>query len=87
MDKILFVASIYRTGEKLFPIIPELVKHFSVDLLTVNEMCFDYEWYGNKDLRLQFFDRWGDYFDESYETSFKDVKAGKLDLTPYKFIR
>ena len=77
MDKILFVASIYRTGEKLFPIIPELVKHFSVDLLTVNEMCFDYEWYGNKDLRLEFFDRWGDYFDESYETSFNDVKTGK----------
>ena len=85
-DKILFVASIYRTGEKLFPIIPELVKHFSVDLLPVNEMCFDYIWYGNKDLRLEFFDRWGDYFDESYETSFNDVKAGKLDLTPYKFI-
>ena len=86
MDKILFVTSIYRTGEKIFPIIPELVKHFSVDLLTVNEMCFDYEWYGNMDLRLEFFNSWGDYFDESYETSFKDVKAGKLDLTPYKFI-
>ncbi|MBC8421959.1 MAG: hypothetical protein H8E03_00905 [Pelagibacteraceae bacterium] len=86
MDKILFVTSIYRTGEKIFPIIPELTKHFSVDLLTVNEMCFDYDWYGNDDLRIKFFDQWGKYFDNSYESSYEDVKPGNLDLTPYKFV-
>ena len=52
MKKILFITSVYRCGEKTFPIIPELSKHYHVDVLFNSQMSRKSPWFGNLDLRL-----------------------------------
>ena len=38
--KILFIPSIYRVGERIYPLIPELSKFADVDLLLIDDMQF-----------------------------------------------
>jgi len=54
--KILFVATIYRCGEKVYPILPLLAKEFEVDVLLHNEMRREFAWPGPKDPRPSFYD-------------------------------
>ena len=56
--KILFIASIYRVGERTYPLIPELHKFADIDLLQVNEMSKDMHNYGNIDYRDIFHDKY-----------------------------
>lgn len=52
--RILLVATIYRVGEKIYPIIPELSKEFDVDVFMYNQMSEKTPWYGDKDPRPKF---------------------------------
>ena len=54
MKKILLIATIYRVGERIYPIIPKLSKEFSVDVLKTAQMGNKIDWYGNNDLRIIF---------------------------------
>ena len=46
MKKILLIATIYRVGERIYPIIPELSKEFKVDVLKTAQMGNKITWYG-----------------------------------------
>lgn len=62
MKKILFIATVYRCGEKIYPIIPHLCKHHEVDVLMFNQMSEITPWFGDKDPRKAFYKRckeWG----------------------------
>ena len=65
--KILFIASVYRVGERVYPIIPELHKFADIDLLQINEMSNDMECYGNIDYREIFHNKYDKYFDNIYD--------------------
>jgi hypothetical protein len=55
MANILFITTVYRTGEKIFPIIPELRKNHNVDVLNVGQMSNKTGWGGDKDVRQNFY--------------------------------
>ena len=52
--KILIITSIYRVGERIYPLIHEFHKFADLDLLQVNEMSNDMISYGNIDYRELF---------------------------------
>lgn len=52
---IIFITTVYRTGEKVYPIIPLLTEHFNVDILNMHQMSCETPWIG-KDPRLEFYD-------------------------------
>ena len=54
MKKILLVATIYRVGERIYPIIPKLSEEFNIDVFKTAQMGNDISWYGNNDLRAIF---------------------------------
>ena len=54
MKRILLIATVYRVGERIYPIVPELSKFYSIDLLKVNEMSSEMGWYGDNDPRILF---------------------------------
>jgi len=56
MKKILFVTTVYRTGEKIYSILPYLCQKYVVDVLNVYQMSRETAWVGNKDLRESFYD-------------------------------
>jgi len=53
--RILVVATIYRCGEKIYPVIPHLCKNYQVDILMFNQMSIQTPWYGNLDPRPDFY--------------------------------
>lgn len=62
MKKILVIATVYRCGEKMYPIIPHLCKENEVDVLMFNQMSCNTPWYGDRDPRFQFYEdckKWG----------------------------
>ena len=62
MKKILVIATVYRCGEKIYPIIPHLCKDYEVDVLMFNQMSEKTPWYGDKDPRPAFYKQckeWG----------------------------
>lgn len=73
--KILFIASIYRVGERTYPIIPELHKFADIDLLQVNEMSKDMHNYGNIDYRDVFHDKYGTFFDNIYDGTLSSIES------------
>ena len=38
MKKILLIATVYRVGERIYPIIPKLSEEFEVDVLKTSQM-------------------------------------------------
>ena len=68
MKKILLIATIYRVGERIYPIIPELSKEFKVDVLKTAQMGNKITWYGNNDLRLVFDDKYKDYLNDKHHS-------------------
>jgi len=52
-DKVLIALGIYRSGEKIIPIIPELKKHCDVDVMFFFQMNKDSKWFGDIDHRLE----------------------------------
>ena len=56
MKKVLLIATIYRCGEKIYPIIPHLCKDYELDILMFNQMSVKSPWYGDRDPRSNFYD-------------------------------
>ena len=61
MKKVLLIATVYRVGERIYPIIPKLSEEFEVDVLKIGQMGNQIQWYGNKDLRLVFDKLYSEY--------------------------
>ena len=62
MKKILLIVTVYRVGERIYPIIPSLSKIAHIDVLFVNEMCNEMKWYGDKDPRHKFHSMYDEFF-------------------------
>ena len=62
MKKVLLVVTVYRQGERIHPIIPELSAHVELDCLCVHQMGKGQEWNGNMDMRELFHRRYDVYF-------------------------
>jgi len=92
MKKILFVATVYRVGERIYPTIPELSKYFNLDLLLINEMSKDMNWYGDNDPRKLFHRLYRTYFDNVYDAGFESTNVNPsklisdLDVDEYDLI-
>lgn len=54
MQKILFVTTVYRCGEKVYPILEHLSQIYEVDVLLFNQMSLDTPWAGESDPRNRF---------------------------------
>ena len=65
--KILFIVTVYRIGERIHPIIPKLYEFSDIDLLKVNEMSSDMNWYGTNDPRITFNSKYEKYFDNIFD--------------------
>ena len=69
--KTLFIASVYRVGERIYPIIPKLKeKLFDIDLLRINEMSSEMSWYGTIDPRTSFNNMYGEHIDNIFDVGF-----------------
>ena len=80
MKKILLITTIYRVGERIYPIIPELSKEFEVDVLKTAQMGNGRPiWYGDNDMRIVFDNKYGEYINKIYY-DFKDVTPAEYDL-------
>ncbi len=55
MKKILLITTVYRTGEKIYAILPQLAKKYSVDVLNLFQMSKHTPWGGDIDLRRSFY--------------------------------
>jgi len=53
--RILFITTVYRTGEKVYPIIPDLSRKHTINVLNLYQMSNKTRWKGNVDLRQQFY--------------------------------
>jgi hypothetical protein len=78
MKRILFITSLYRTGERIYPIIPHLAKDYKMDLLKIYQMMPSYKWVGDIDMRL--------IFDNEYLKYFDNVFEGSCDVSKYDLI-
>ena len=58
MKRILLVATIYRVGERIYPIIPKLSEQFSIDVVKTSQMGNNFDWYGDVDFRNIFEDKY-----------------------------
>lgn len=56
MKNILFIATIYRCGEKVYPIIDTLKSIYNVDILTMYQMSQSFGWTGDFDFRQKFYE-------------------------------
>ena len=81
MDKknVLFITSQFRVGERIYPIIPLLSKHYNLDLLKVYQMSNRHKWVGDVDLR-------NTVFDTKYLSYFKHTFYNHCDVSKYDLI-
>jgi len=78
MKKILLVATVYRIGERIYPIIPELSKEFHIDVLRTAQMSSKNSWYGDNDYRILFDKLYNQYVDNIFTDSMPDIKSYDL---------
>lgn len=78
MKRILFITSQYRTGERIYPILPILAAEYKIDLLKVYQMTNKHKWVGNKDMRLK--------FDKDYLHLFDSIFENTCDVSKYDLI-
>jgi hypothetical protein len=78
MKKILIVVSVYRQGERIHPIIPELNLQYELSLLCVHQMSNRIPWNGKIDMRKYFHDTYDKYFSNIYST-WKNIDYSKYD--------
>ena len=84
---ILVIASIYRVGERIYPLIPEFHKFANLDLLQVNEMSNDMISYGNIDYRELFHSEYDEFFDNIYDGTISSIESkGARDSNPSQTI-
>ena len=56
MSNVLFITTVYRTGEKIHPVIPALAEHCIVDVMNLLQMSDETPWVGTEDPRERFWD-------------------------------
>jgi len=78
--KILLIATVYRVGDRIYPIIPELSKFYSIDLLKINEMSSEMGWYGDNDPRILFDKKYSKFFNNIYDAGFKSSRLNPSDF-------
>ena len=85
MKKILLIATVYRVGERIYPIIPELSKFCELDIIFVNQMSDDFTWYGDNDMRNKFKEDYNKYFNKIYSGSYTSINPilNKIDFSKY----
>ena len=84
---ILIVASIYRVGERVYPLIPKFHKFANVDLLQVNEMSRDMVSYGNINYNEIFHNKYDKFFDNIYDGTISSIESkGARNSNPSKTI-
>ena len=79
MKKILFITTQYRTGERIYPIIPSLSKEFEVHLLKLYQMDPSHKWPGSFDTRILFDKEYLKYFTHIIPT-INDIYYNEYDL-------
>ena len=96
--KILIVATVYRVGERIYPLIPEFHKFADIDLLQLNEMSDDMVSYGNIDYRKLFHEKCDKFFECIYDGTISSIQSQgaknahpsetilNLDVTKYDMI-
>lgn len=55
--RILLITTVYRTGEKIYPILEPLASEYTVDVFHLFQMSSKTPWQGEIDSRLSFYDR------------------------------
>tara|TARA_R100001377_G_scaffold85129_2_gene70414 strand:- start:975 stop:2096 length:1122 start_codon:yes stop_codon:yes gene_type:complete len=86
--KILFIVTVYRIGERIHPIIPKLYEFSDIDLLKVNEMSSDMNWYGTDDPRITFNNKYEEYFDNIFDGGSSSIEQyGARNETPCDVIK
>lgn len=77
---ILFVTTQYRTGERVYPIIPFLAKDYNLDLYKTYHMHPQTgRWGGDKDLRKVFDTQYGKFFKETF-SEVNNINFSKYNL-------
>lgn len=66
MRNILLITTTYRTGEKMYPIIPELSKYFTIDVLNMFQMSPDTKLPKEGDYRGLFKSKYNSYINKEY---------------------
>ena len=61
-SKVLFVSTIHRIGERVYPLLLRIAEEYTVDILQTYMMRPDYVWPGDKDIRYDFFNTHRDKF-------------------------
>ena len=85
--KILIVATVYRVGERVYPLIPKMHKFADLDLLQVDEMSNDMQNYGNIDYREQFHKKYDKYFDNIIDGTSSSIQSqGATNKNPSNVI-
>lgn len=87
MKHILFVTTIYRVGERIFPVIPKLAESYKLSLLTLYQMHPEgryKEWNGTYDMRTKFHQDYGQYFENHWTTSV--YERGMIDTSQFDAI-
>lgn len=77
MKKILLIATVYRVGERIYPIIPKLSEEFEVDVLKTGQMSNKIQWYGDNDLRSIFDKLYSEYVNNIF---YKVPSLNQYDL-------
>tara|TARA_R100001509_G_scaffold21481_1_gene11257 strand:- start:7205 stop:8239 length:1035 start_codon:yes stop_codon:yes gene_type:complete len=81
MKKILFVTTQYRTGERIYPVLPWLCKNFSVDLFRSYQMDYSHKWVGDIDMRKIFDQKYINLFKKVYALSeFSSINVSDYDI-------
>lgn len=86
--KILLIVTVYRVGERIHPVIPELHKFADLDLLQINEMSEGLKWYGTDDPRVLFHEKYDEYFDKIFDGGRSSIEQyGARNHTPCEVIK
>ena len=84
---VLIVSTIYRVGERVYPLISEFSNFANIDLLQVNEMSNDMTSYGNIDYREIFHSEYDKFFDNIFDGTITSIETkGARDSKPSKTI-
>ena len=92
MKHILFVTTIYRIGERVFPIIPKLAETYKLSLLTLYQMHPEGQyknWNGTYDMRKKFHIEYDKYFDNHWTGTAYNIKwnlAKMIDVSQFDAI-
>ena len=79
--KVLFITSVYRIGERIYPIIPKLKeKLFDIDLIKVNEMSSEMSWYGTIDPRTSFDNLYSKHIGNTFDVGFNGFKDKNINI-------